>query len=292
MAKSQIKKMTKLWQQDVRKAAERVKKDAEAAEAQAKRAEEARKITIELDASLPKPTKSKIRDLVKLRGQRVIVYGWVHRLRRQGKTLMFLNVRDGTGYLQCVLNGTLCQTYEAILLCTESTVKVYGTLNVVPEGKTAEGGHELNVDYWELVGAAPPGGAEAILNEDSNPDVQLDNRHILLRGENASKVLKMRSVIVQCFRDHFADRGYFEVTPPTMVQTQVEGGSTLFELNYFGEKAYLTQSSQLYLETVMPSLGDVFCISQSYRAENVSGRLYVDCLSKQVPMNVFFFFFL
>ena len=67
---------------------------------------------------------------------------------------------------------------------------IYGTLAEVPEGKTAPGGHELTADYWELIGSAPAGGADAILNEDSNPDVQLDNRHIMIRGENSAKVTK------------------------------------------------------------------------------------------------------
>ncbi|GFS10338.1 asparagine--tRNA ligase, cytoplasmic [Elysia marginata] len=274
-AKSQLKKIQKIWQREVHKKAdaeEALKKDAERRE---KNLEEAKSITIENDPSLPAPVQIKLRDTVANREKRVKIFGWVHRLRRQGKNLMFVVLRDGTGFLQCVMNDKLCHTYDALTLATEAAIAVYGVINVLPEGKTAPDGHEMAVDFWEVVGPSPAGGADNLLNEEAHPDVQLDNRHMMVRGENTSKVMKMRSVITHCFREHFFDRGYFEVFPPTMVQTQVEGGSTLFSFDFFGEKAYLTQSSQLYLETMLPAMGDVFCLAQSYRAETSRTRRHL-----------------
>ncbi|XP_018574654.1 asparagine--tRNA ligase, cytoplasmic [Anoplophora glabripennis] len=274
-AKSQIKKIQKIWIRENYKSVEKLKKEEEDAEKRAKNLEEAKKYIITEDKSLPEAQRIRIYQGEKYRDQRVKIYGWAHRIRRQGKNLMFITLRDGTGFLQAVLNDVLCHTYDALVLQTESSVILYGIIKKVPEGKTAPGGHELIVDYWELIGLAPPGGADSILNEQALPDVQAENRHIMIRGENTSKVMRLRSVLLQAFRDHYLDRGYCEVTPPSIVQTQVEGGSTLFKLDYFGEEAYLTQSSQLYLETCLPSMGDVFCIAESFRAEQSRTRRHL-----------------
>ncbi|XP_011197784.2 asparagine--tRNA ligase, cytoplasmic [Bactrocera dorsalis] len=274
-AKSQLKKIQKIFAREGYKNADKQQREVEDAEKRMQNLEDARKIKIEEDPSLPAARRIRISHGEEYRGERIKIYGWVHRLRRQGKGLIFITLRDGTGFLQCVLTNRLCQTYEALVLSTESSVLLYGVLKPVPDGKMAPGGHELHVDYWELIGLAPAGGAENILNEEAHPDVQLDNRHIMIRGENTSKILKIRSVVMQAFRSHFFDRGYNEVNPPTLVQTQVEGGSTLFKLQYFGEEAYLTQSSQLYLETCLPALGDVFTVAQSYRAEQSRTRRHL-----------------
>lgn len=75
-------------------------------------------------------------------------------------------------------------------------MQLFGTLKLVPEGKSAPGGHELNVDYWKLIGSAPPGGAEALLNEDAHPDVQLDQRHMMIRGENVTALFISLKVLL------------------------------------------------------------------------------------------------
>lgn len=238
--------------------------------------EESKKIVLTEDVSLPSAKKAKISQLSDLRSQRVRVFGWVHRLRSQ-KGIIFVVLRDGTGYLQTVLSGVVSQTYDALTLTLESSIELVGTLQVVPEGKTAPDGHELIVDYWKVVGAAP-GADDAFtnrLNEKSDPSIQADLRHLVIRGETASSVLRLRAYLLSAFRDSLVNHHLLEVTPPCLVQTQVEGGATLFSLNYYGQPAYLTQSSQLYLETCLPSLGDVFCVQESFRAENSHTRRHL-----------------
>ncbi|CAG8443551.1 3674_t:CDS:2 [Ambispora leptoticha] len=238
---------------------------------------ESKKIVLTQDSTLPEAKKIKIRESINRRDTRVKISGWVHRIRIQGKDMMFIVLRDGSGYIQCYLHGVLCHTYDAITLTLESTITVYGIISELPEGKQAPDNHELRVDYWELVHKAP-GGDEAFTNQittETDPSVLLDRRHLVIRGEKASAVLRVRSAVLRAFRDHFYSKGYAEVTPPHMVQTQVEGGSTLFELAYYHEKAYLTQSSQLYLETCLPSLGDVFAIAESFRAEKSHTRRHL-----------------
>lgn len=284
------KKMKKA--EEGREAAEREAK--EKAEREQKRREEAAKIVIVEDASKPRAEKVKIGQLEPHRGSRVRVFGWVHRLRVQSQ-MTFITLRDGTGYLQLVLTGDLVKTLDAFDLVTECTIEVTGELKQVPEGKTAPGGHELVADWWRMIGKAPTGvdAYASLFNEvsltsvlrssgslcdrfhvsqKSDLSVRQNLRHLDLRAETPAAIMKVRAAVLTAFRATYAKHTVMEVTPPCIVQTSVEGGSSLFKFDYYGQEAYLTQSSQLYLETCLPSLGDVFCVQESFRAENSHTR--------------------
>jgi len=204
----------------------------------------------------------------------VLVKGWVHELRIQSK-MVFLVLRDaGSGFIQCLLTGKLAKTKAAQALKREASILVYGIVSKVPEGQTAEGGIEIHADFMTVFGAVSD-DIEQLVNKDCSDEIKADQRHLLIRGRKMASYLRLRSLAMHAMRSHFMDDRYYEVTPPTLVQTSCEGGSDLFSFDFFGEKAYLTQSSQLYLETVCASVGKTFCILPSFRAEKSRTRRHL-----------------
>jgi asparaginyl-tRNA synthetase len=246
--------------------------------------EEAKQIVLTEDPALPRAVKITIGDKnVQLgegdvKGTRVKVSGRIHRLRQQ-KQATFITLIDGYGHLQCVLSGNLTKTYDALTFAQGTSLTLFGEMRKVLAGQSAPDSRELHVDYYKVIGRSPS-DAEAITNKVSAQQDQweaamLDNRHLVLRGDVASSVMKVRSAVEWAFAKAYKELRFTKISPPAFVQTQVEGGSTLFELDYYGEKTYLTQSSQLYLETGIPSLGNVYCIEKSFRAEKSLTRRHL-----------------
>jgi asparaginyl-tRNA synthetase len=194
-----------------------------------------------------------------------------------------------------VLSGDLTKTYDALTFAIGTSLTLFGEMRKVLAGQTAPDGRELIVDYYKVIGTAPT-DKEAITNKvsgDQNPwDSQmLDNRHLVLRGDVASSVLKVRSAVEWAFAKAYKEMHFTKISPPALVQTQVEGGSTLFELPYYDEKAYLTQSSQLYLKTKIQSLGNVYCSEKSFRAEkSLTRRHLAEYQHVLSPLFVFCFY--
>ncbi|MHA1990541.1 MAG: asparagine--tRNA ligase [Candidatus Hodarchaeales archaeon] len=205
---------------------------------------------------------------------KVSIRGWIQNVRKMGKKL-FLVVRDGTGYIQAVVsqqNYTGNNLEEVMQLFRESSVIVEGSLK--QDKRAPFQGLELQVSHVKILGQSSP-DIESEYRPDSNPDVLMDKRHLVIRGPATSNILRFRSILTQAFRNYFFKRGSVELHAPTLVQTEVEGGSTLFKLKYFDQDAYLTQSSQLYLETAIFALKDVFCVMPSYRAEKSRTRRHL-----------------
>ncbi len=215
-----------------------------------------------------------IKYLTKKIGEEVHVRGWLHHVRRQGRLIFFV-IRDATGYVQAVVRPTIGESAFGVAekLTRETAVTVEGIIN---EDKRAPyNGVELHLTAIDpVINYASP-ELEYEIRPDSGPQILLDKRHLVLRGEQASNIMRFRDYITRAFREFFFEREFIEVTPSTIVQTQVEGGSTLFSFKYFEHEAYLTQSSQLYLETVLSSLGNVFCVLPSFRAEKSRTRRHL-----------------
>ncbi|KAJ2021558.1 asparagine--tRNA ligase, partial [Coemansia sp. S85] len=215
-ALKKARKSQEIAAKKAKKQAEQSSKDKEQNEAreaeEQRRLDESKKVVLAEDSSLPAAQLIRIQDAVERRDTRVKVFGWVHRQRVQGKDMMFVVLRDGTGFLQCVMTDRLCHSFDALTLTLESAIAVYGVIREVPAGKTAPDGHELIVDYWQVVGKAP-GGDDSFSNrvsEESDPSLLLQQRHLVLRGDRASSILKVRARVMRAFRDHFDGNGYFE----------------------------------------------------------------------------------
>ncbi|KAL0257711.1 hypothetical protein SLS55_006874 [Diplodia seriata] len=291
-AKAGMKKAVNFYEQQKKKAAREQELTAQRAKEEAERAkvlEEAKKIVIEEDTSLPQAVKIKLDETgghIKLRsgqdaenkGTRVKVLGRVHRERKQ-KDVLFITLRDGYGFMQVVIAGKLAKTYDALTLTRETSMEIYGEMYEVPAGAHAPLNRELHADFYKIPQEwKAAGGEDAITNRvqaKAEHSTLLDLRHLTLRGEVASSVMLVRDAIEYAFHTAYKECRIRKVSPPALVQTQVEGGATLFKFDYYGQDAFLTQSSQLYLETVLPSMGDVYCIEKSFRAEKSLTRRHL-----------------
>lgn len=201
-------------------------------------------------------------------GDVVYLVGWAHRVRHQSR-MSFVVLRDGSGYVQCVLDGYTIPFHR------ETSLAVRGRIHHEPKAQSdVQPPLEIHVDEYAIIGPSD-GTIETIVTAESSVDKLMDQRHVVLRGTQATAVMKVRHELLRAFREYFWSQNYYEVTPPTLVQTQCEGGSTIFDVLYYDEKAYLTQSSQLYLETVTASLGNVYCCLPSYRAEKSKTRRHL-----------------
>src|SRR6476620_2342053 len=197
-------------------------------------------------------TTVRIKDLPQHVGEKVTIDGWLYNKRTSGK-LQFPIVRDGSGYLQCVVfkKEVSEETWAAADAATqESSVRVTGTVR--EEGR-APGGVELGVETFEILGTAA--------------------EYPISSKEHA--VLRIRNEVEKGIRDFFYDRDFVLIDSPILTANAAEGTSTLFETDYFGEKAYLSQSGQLYLEPAAASFGRVYCFGPTFRAEKSKTRRHL-----------------
>jgi asparaginyl-tRNA synthetase len=215
-----------------------------------------------------------VEDLRKHVGQDVTVRGWLYHKRVKGK-IAFLLVRDGSGIVQAV--AVKSEVGDAVFaLCDrlphESAVEIDGS---VREEARSPGGVELGLKALRVVSEAAPDYPIQI--QDVTPEVGflMKNRHLWLRSRKQSALLRLRAEVVRSIREFFDGRGFVCVDSPILTPAACEGTSTLFPVDYFDDKAYLTQSGQLYVEASAMALGRVYCFGPTFRAEKSKTRKHL-----------------
>jgi asparaginyl-tRNA synthetase len=204
-------------------------------------------------------------------GQTVTLRGWVHNRTSKGK-LHFLMLRDGTGYVQCVMHRAEIGDvlFDAIgALGQESSVSITG---LVKADARAPGGFELVVAAGHVYQAT---NDFPITPKEHGPDFLLSYRHLWLRSKRQWAILRVRDAVVTALRTFFDHEDFILVDSPVFTPSACEGTSTLFEVGYFDEKAYLTQSGQLYAEASAMAFGKVYTFGPTFRAEKSKTRRHL-----------------
>ena len=215
------------------------------------------------------PPQRKIRNLSQFAEQEVTLRGWIQGKRSGGK-IVFLLVRDGTGTCQCIVEAkeeaafTLAQS-----LTQESSIEMSGTVRLEPR---ASGGCELNVASLTLVHLAEE---YPITRKAHGTDFLMSHRHLWLRSDRQSTILKLRHTLIQAVRAFFDQQGFTLVDTPILSPGAAEGAGTLFPVDYFGDEIYLAQTGQLYLESACMALGKVYCFGPTFRAEKSKTRRHL-----------------
>ena len=214
-----------------------------------------------------------------LNQKEVHLKGWIHR-SRGSNAIRFVVLRDSTGTLQCVVKRDKvgdASFEEVASALIESSLEIKGT--AIPTDR--EHGYEIQVTEAKVIGPVDPLNpfpiTESAMEEADGGETEflLDNRHLYLRTGRMTTMLKIRSSVFGAIHSFFRDRDFIEYQAPNFVAGAVEGGSTLFEVPYFGRKAYLTQSWQLYAEAAMPALERLYTIAPSFRAEKSRTRRHL-----------------
>ncbi|MEK6904495.1 MAG: OB-fold nucleic acid binding domain-containing protein, partial [Nanoarchaeota archaeon] len=165
----------------------------------------------------------------------VALRGWVHR-ERGSNAFKFIVLRDSSDIIQCVIkkeNVSEREWKDADKLLVESSIEITGSLK---EDKRAPTGYEVQVEKLKVINFADV----FPIKEDASEEFLLDKRHLWLRSRKSSAVMKIRSTVFEAIHEYFRSNGYYEFQSPTFTPKACEGGSTLFEVNYFGKKMYLT----------------------------------------------------
>lgn len=205
-------------------------------------------------------------------GKRVFAQGWVQNKRSSGG-IIFLALRDGSGVIQCTIRkgGVEDHVFEEFLAVkTESTVEIFGSVRA---DSRAPGGREIVVDSGKVDYAALDDFP--IAKKFHGPEFLLDERHLFVRTDKMRAMLRIRAAVLSAVRSWFDSHRYLEVQVPILTSAAVEGGSTLFEVKYFDQKAYLTQSWQLYAEALIASVGKIYTVAPSFRAEKSRTRRHL-----------------